>query len=452
MAIRFEQIELSVCLNHQSPTNSSVEMAKYIEEKNRQETSINWTRRDFSNRLANAFAANEWKSDMTFFVPAENQSIPAHSLLVAAASPMLERCCVDYDGSVTVGAIITIPDHCSATNCRIVLRYIYSGDIRELNDKNAAEILAIADYLDLSDLSTECVKTLDRALNVKNVCEIYNEMQLLSVVDLNDNCAKLIKDNMLEVLKDGSLMEMCDEAVRTMLQSDQPRNYYEMELVLSLKKWSDSECSFRSIPASGENRRLVCKNRFSAIRFATMSKDSFDECVRLFGANFFKDEELSLIYHQIRVNYAPRQYTAEVEVRERVKATLSECLVVVDVRHLNGPIVLNGVKLLSGCRDDVTIIDFNEKEIVEPSNPDDNDSNVINFKKGIKPKKGMFMFKVSHKRDEPVGTFYCKPIETEPNVPAITSDRDPHIVGVITCVTALHYSMCPIYNKEKTTL
>lgn len=102
----------------------------------RSEERIDWTghKSDKLNhigkRLANAYMGNAWQSDMTFLLESDdNISIPGHSLIVAAASPVLERCVFGTGSIVNAGdCVIKIPD-CPLAEFEVFLRFIYTGEI-----------------------------------------------------------------------------------------------------------------------------------------------------------------------------------------------------------------------------------------------------------------------------------------------------------------------------------
>lgn len=83
--------------------------------------------RDFSDRLADAYMGKTLKSDMTFFVESDNISIPAHSLIIAAASAVLERCIFGVGSIVNSDRVVTIAD-CPLNDFKVLLRYLYNGN------------------------------------------------------------------------------------------------------------------------------------------------------------------------------------------------------------------------------------------------------------------------------------------------------------------------------------
>lgn len=99
----------------------------------RSETRIDWTGHKtdadyFTNRLANAYMFNRWQSDMSFFLELDNTTIPAHSLIVAASSPVLERIIFETDSVVKPNCVIKI-QKCHLAEFEILLRFIYNGKL-----------------------------------------------------------------------------------------------------------------------------------------------------------------------------------------------------------------------------------------------------------------------------------------------------------------------------------
>lgn len=96
------------------------------------ESQIDWSNQQMSTckfveRLAVAYLDNSLHSDMSFYVDWENISVPAHSLIVAAASPVLERCVYGTGDIVNKERIIHVRN-CTLAEFYVLLRYIYTGN------------------------------------------------------------------------------------------------------------------------------------------------------------------------------------------------------------------------------------------------------------------------------------------------------------------------------------
>lgn len=96
------------------------------------EDTIDWTDRmddhhSFECRFADAYMGKTFQSDMTFYVEKCGTSIPAHSLIVSAASKILERFVLNTnDGLRDTKRVVKVTD-CPLDEFQVLLRYIYTG-------------------------------------------------------------------------------------------------------------------------------------------------------------------------------------------------------------------------------------------------------------------------------------------------------------------------------------
>lgn len=95
---------------------------------------IDWNGRNdgtmiFQDRLADAYMGKQLHSDMMFFVESENTYIPAHSLIVAAGSEVLERLVYGTGSIVNTDRVVQVPD-CPVDAFKHILQYLYTGDYR----------------------------------------------------------------------------------------------------------------------------------------------------------------------------------------------------------------------------------------------------------------------------------------------------------------------------------
>lgn len=261
-------------------------------------TSIDWTspksaRFNFNSRFGNAFLANEWLSDVSFLVDQDDRLIPAHSLFVGAASPMLERCCFGRDGVPSATKPITVPDYCSAETFDVVLRFIYTGILASrLNGIKAAAVLKIADYFDLHELMNHCSELIKPQLSTDNVCQVFNQIHHVEI-ELTATCLMYMKQNIKTLLDNKHAMRMSDEALRILLSMDDLGIVDETALVAPMIRWADDKCATMQIKPTPANRRLVLGARLHLIRFATMEFGEFMESYQAFGEDVFTDAEVT---------------------------------------------------------------------------------------------------------------------------------------------------------------
>lgn len=92
---------------------------------------IDWKNRSngkFKNRFADAYLGKELGTDMTFFIESENISIPAHSLIIAAASEVLDKLICGTGDIVNEERVVSVPN-CTSKEFNILLHYLYTGKI-----------------------------------------------------------------------------------------------------------------------------------------------------------------------------------------------------------------------------------------------------------------------------------------------------------------------------------
>lgn len=80
----------------------------------------------FEDRFADAYMGKTLQSDMTFFLESDSTLIPAHTLIVAASSVVLERLIHGTGTIVNTDRVVKVPD-CPAAEFQILLYYIYTG-------------------------------------------------------------------------------------------------------------------------------------------------------------------------------------------------------------------------------------------------------------------------------------------------------------------------------------
>lgn len=387
---------------------------------------IDWKHPDnahnnFEERLASAFLYNHWCSDVSFYIPSEDQTIPAHAFIVATASPVLERFCFDTDGVPNVNNQFTMPDYCTTETIAVVLRYLYTGYTPGLHETNAASVLLMADFLDLPNLRYDCCEFICDELSTENVCEIFNKIHILQT-DANKICLEFMDKNANAVMQNGTAMEMSTEALQLFLSRDSAHIANEFDLVAPFVNWANAECTSRGIKENkGRNRRLVLGKRVNLIRFAAMKHEQFMECTKLFGKHFFTFQEARAITHIIdkkreklkcsfESQFSSRPRTGlvllddEIELGEEFGEELTNTLLL-DLTRVEYTFALVGLTFLNDR--DVLIRNLNDSQLIktyiDSNRPSDvmflqavypNDDNQIKLELSRKDKKAFITRKV----------------------------------------------------------
>lgn len=110
---------------------------------------IDWKNRPkdaviFEDRLADAYMGKSLKSDMAFYVDSDGTTIPAHSLIVSAASEELEKLIYGTGSIVNTDRVVNVPD-CPEEEFLLLLRYLYTGKATRVYYLQCMELLSRGD-------------------------------------------------------------------------------------------------------------------------------------------------------------------------------------------------------------------------------------------------------------------------------------------------------------------
>lgn len=241
------------------------------------------------------FVGNECFADMTFYIEQENIEIPAHRIIVATASNVLEKF-INGTGSIGSTARITVTD-ISSKDFLEVLRYIYTDDIN-ITETNALPILRVANYLYLPYLEELCVEMITSTMNIGNVCTLFENTYKLNSV-LGRKCIQLIQSKTELLMKNGSLTSIDQDALSEILKKDKLNIKKEKDIFEALLSWASDTCIEHGLPMTSKNRRQVLGERIKLVRFTAMNLPEFLECLTLDPA-FFSSEEVAEIVSAIR--------------------------------------------------------------------------------------------------------------------------------------------------------
>lgn len=88
---------------------------------------IDWNNRGtFANRFADAFMGKALRSDMSFYLESARVSITAHTLIVSAASEVLDRIIFGSGSIANFDRVVKVPN-CPDMEFRVLLKYLYTG-------------------------------------------------------------------------------------------------------------------------------------------------------------------------------------------------------------------------------------------------------------------------------------------------------------------------------------
>lgn len=198
-----------------------------------------------------------------------------------------------------------------------VLRFLYIGDV-QLNESNAAAILMLAHYFDLSSLGHQCITFLLQQLSLQNVCTTFGATYLLTN-ELTQKCLSIIQENTDQLFAvEQSIFDLDVDALALVLRLDWLCIDSEVQLFDEMLKWARhriiSDVSDEQQPAASSGSRHCpavptvtmlrseLEGRLDLIRFSNMTYDQFGECLQLVEPTFFTNEEIATTFMRILKN------------------------------------------------------------------------------------------------------------------------------------------------------
>lgn len=243
-----------------------------------------------------AFVSSAQYSDMHFHIEQENIDIPAHRVIVASASPVLDKL-INGSGKLESSTRIRVSD-ITANDFREILRYIYTDEVR-ITQQSALATLRVANYFDLGYVEERCVEVILSSLNTRNVCAVYSSAYQLNA-KLAQKCVQLIQSKTDVLITNGTFATMDSAALKDILRLDQMNVKHEKDIFEALLKWATEYCQNCGLAGTAKNRRHVIGDMLQLVRFTAMSMAEFLDVINMEPA-FFSSDEVADIMLTIRV-------------------------------------------------------------------------------------------------------------------------------------------------------
>ncbi|KAL3087503.1 hypothetical protein niasHS_008319 [Heterodera schachtii] len=227
----------------------------------------------------------------------KKELVLAHRAILSASSDVFEamfqkEVTENANGKIVekVGAVL-LPD-VDVEAFKVMLRFIYSDDLSELNGQNAAEVLYAALKFNVIGLV--------KALADFPIPKLTNVFAALCFARFNDllkdfvqHCFEYIDRNTDDLFKSEKFLQidqnlLCDIFGRDELQiSGEIPIWKAVNLIIYKKnllcflalRWSDSKCRQNGIECLAQNRRAMLGPALFKIRFPLLSNDAFSKII-----------------------------------------------------------------------------------------------------------------------------------------------------------------------------
>lgn len=239
---------------------------------------------------------NKHRSDFIFIIEDDDAEIPAHKLIVALASPVLDR--IVYGNDTFSPADSVKVDGISKESFMQILLYIYTDDIN-INEDNAFEILNKSSYFGLPGIEKKCLEYLEEHLNMSTVPWIYHQLfHTFSSSSLLTKCLQYIRIQPKQFFTSEYFEKISVDELKTILQMD-AINCTEVDLFEAMIKLSRSHCTAGGLEPTGANQLKVLDGSERLLQLESLTESEFDNCLAI-QPDFFSSNEIERIRSDIR--------------------------------------------------------------------------------------------------------------------------------------------------------
>ncbi|KAL3085411.1 hypothetical protein niasHT_036521 [Heterodera trifolii] len=200
---------------------------------------------------------------------------------------------------------------------KVMLSFIYTGELTELNGDNAMAVLYAAKKYDIPGLVGPSLQI--PISELRNVFLAYAQAGLYELEGFANDCLFYIDKNADTLLKSEEFLQI-DQKLFNL------NNSY-LSLIKALR-WADSKCRENGIESSAENRRAVLGPALFKIRFPRLSNEEFSK--KIFPSDVLSKDEVIAIYlfkslsncHGISNGIFPIQFPTNGRICDRKDGTL----------------------------------------------------------------------------------------------------------------------------------
>ncbi|KAL3115179.1 hypothetical protein niasHT_016635 [Heterodera trifolii] len=215
----------------------------------------------------------------------EKELLPAHQLILKSASDVFEAM-FRFDAkkerpenvSVNCPVVVEIPD-IEAAEFKVMLSFIYTKDLSDLNGDNAMAVLYAAKKYNIPGL-------VDRSLQIpisklRNVFFAYAQALLFDLEDFACKCLRYICQNAAQLFGSDDFLQIDQKMLCVLLDRDRLLLNNEFEIWKIALRWADEKCRQNGIECSSGNRRSVLGPALFKIRFPNIHEEDFSKFVGL---------------------------------------------------------------------------------------------------------------------------------------------------------------------------
>ncbi|KAL5011635.1 hypothetical protein ScPMuIL_010186 [Solemya velum] len=237
---------------------------------------------------------HEIACDVTFLLGETKQEVRAHKFILISRSPVFSAM---FCGPMAeTQEQITMPDIAPEV-FKILLRYMYSDQVRLVNPHNVMETLYAAKKYSVAGLIEACKEFCSDNIGVDNACVLLDHADKLDERELFQTCRIFISKNGEKCLQSDTFCKMSRHCVEKVIEADD-LSACELSVWEALIRWAEAECERQGMAITDVNIRQAMGEMIYTIRLRGISPDDFAKLVTT--KNVFTSKEVAdifLFYH-----------------------------------------------------------------------------------------------------------------------------------------------------------
>ncbi|KAL9952177.1 hypothetical protein ACROYT_G039392 [Oculina patagonica] len=175
----------------------------------------------------------------------DGKEFKAHRRILSEASPFFEKL-LNSDMKESKEGLVRLEMFSDSVTAAI-LEFIYTGDVKILDEDNARDVIVMADYLFLEKLKTLAGRVLVQKLNISNCISTYYFSETYQCEELLSKTKNFILANFTAVYAANreDVLNMSNKEVEMWISSDEINVDAEEDVFKTILAWIDHERSAR---------------------------------------------------------------------------------------------------------------------------------------------------------------------------------------------------------------
>ncbi|KAL3115184.1 hypothetical protein niasHT_016640 [Heterodera trifolii] len=209
---------------------------------------------------------------------------------------------------------------------KVMLSFIYTSELAELNGDNAMAVLYAAKKYNIPGLVDASLQI--SISELRNVFLAYAQAGLYEMEDYCNDCLSYIDKNADTLLKSDEFLQIDQKLLCEILDRDDLQIHEEIAIWEASLRWADEKCRENGIEFSAENRRAVLGPALFKIRFPRLSNEEFSK--KIVPSDVLSNDEVIAIYqfnslpnyHGISNGLFPMPFPTNGRISDRKEGTL----------------------------------------------------------------------------------------------------------------------------------